>query len=413
MGAELNHVALRESSLDVKEINVSTVTPSFNKQTGSNELLELDLLRSIAAIFMIVNHAGYRLLEDNLQRGGPMAALLFISSFAPVVFFFATGFGIGVSRQTKGAPPQMLAVLQKAGLLFIADQFLYWRSGVAFGFDFLAFIALASVLCSWVALQSSRFVIACVAIAVISVARFGVGPKISMINLDPLMSFLIGVGGITHISYPFSPWMALPALGLAAGLRYPNAAASLTQKSVWVWVSLAVALLFLILSGGAYFAGASFFRWGTMGSGFFAMSFAVIATVGWGAIKFSIALPRASAVLGLRGVASFAVVPVHYVAIDIAASIIGRRVSQEEFFVGAVMLILLSYCLSNLIATVAQRAVGVGGTALASGLVGTVLLCAFVLLFTTTVSTDVRMALMVFGQLAICGLLVFISRRRS
>jgi hypothetical protein len=407
-------VALREAFSEVKENKLSNQYPSVRSQpSSSREVLELDLLRGIAAIFMVVNHAGYRLLEENLQHSGPMAALLFISSFAPVIFFFVTGFGVGVSREARGAAPQMVAVLQKAGLLFIADQFLYWRHGVAFGLDFLGFIALAAVLCTWVATRPNRFAIACTAFAVIFLVRFVFGPRLNALDLGPWMRFLIGVGDVAHVSYPFSPWMALPALGLAVGLRYPQRAATLDIKNVWNWVSLVVAGLFLALSAGAYLIGASFFRWGTMGLGFFVMSFAMVAVIGWFSIQFSAVWPRVSDAIGIRGVASFAVVPVHYVGIDVAAVAVGRHLSQGEFLVCAAVLITLSYGLSKFIAAAVQRVVKASQPAIAIGMLCIVLICALVLLFSTDTSTNLRMLMMVFGQLAICGLFVFIPVRRA
>lgn len=62
---------------------------------------ELDVLRGLAALLMIVNHAGYKILAENLTDSGLAGNLLFISSFAPVLFFFVTGVGYGVQSSQK------------------------------------------------------------------------------------------------------------------------------------------------------------------------------------------------------------------------------------------------------------------------------------------------------------------------
>ncbi len=57
---------------------------------------ELDILRGLAAILMIINHVGYKTLAPNLTEGGLSGTLVFIGSFAPVLFFFVTGVGFYV-----------------------------------------------------------------------------------------------------------------------------------------------------------------------------------------------------------------------------------------------------------------------------------------------------------------------------
>jgi len=306
----------------------------------------------------------------------------------------------------------MYPVLQKAALLFVADQFIFWRSGVAFGLDFLGFIALASVLASWVATRPHRFGLACIAIGAIAVVRFGLGPRVGAAGHGAFADWLVGVGGAANISYPFAPWMALPMLGLAVGMRYPTNAAPASVVRHWRWGSLAAAVVFLCLSAGAAAVGASFFRWGTMGAGFFVLCFGVIAALGWLSAVTAGALPRAASLLGLRGVASFAVVPVHYAVIDLADALIGRRLSEGEFVVTAIVLVVVSCGLSKVFAKAVQRLVAQGQAALAFGLIGIALVCAIGLLLASPQQSAERLALMVGGQLAIAGLLGFRAIKR-
>lgn len=358
---------------------------------------------------MVVNHAGNHLLDVHFQTGSPMAVLVFIGSFAPVVFFFATGFGVAIS--SSGAP-NMFSVVQKAALLFVADQFFFWRLGYGFGLDFLGFIALASVLSSWLMTRPRRFALACLAITVIAALRFGLGPRLATISLGAWGDWLIGVRAVPNISYPFAPWMALPMFGLAVGLRYPFRVASEASARRWRQGSLVVAAVLFCLSAGAAAVGASFFRWGSMGWGFFVLSFAVIALVGWLSMVIARSWPRIAGWLSIRGVASFAVVPVHYAAIDLAEAVIGNRLTQGEFIVAAVVLVVVSFVLSKLFSTAVQRLVASGHAAVAIGLACIALACGLALYAAALDQPGARMALMVVGQLAIAGLLGFRAIKR-
>lgn len=358
---------------------------------------------------MVVNHAGNHLLDTQLQRGGPMAVLVFIGSFAPVVFFFTTGFGAAISRS---GTPNMFSVLQKAALLLVADQFFFWRHGAGFGLDFLGFIALASVLSSWLMTRPRPFAAACLAIAVIAALRFGLGPRLATVSLGAWGDWLIGVRAVANVSYPFSPWMALPMFGLAVGLRYPSGEVSESAARRWQLGSLAAAAVLLCLSAGAAAVGASFFRWGSMGLGFFLLSFAVIALCGWFSMVGARSWPRVARVLSIRGVASFAVVPVHYVAIDLTEAMIGHRLTQGEFIVTAVVLVVISFALSKLVATAVRRLVAPGHVVVAIGLACITFACGLALQLAALDQPGGRMALMVLGQLAIAGLLGFRAIKR-
>ena len=106
---------------------------------------ELDVLRGMAAVLMIVNHAGYRLLSPQDALNSWVSPGVFLGSFAPAVFFFATGFGIGLSRSVLPARLDWTGLAWKAALLTVADQFFYWSKGVRLGLDFFSFIAIATV----------------------------------------------------------------------------------------------------------------------------------------------------------------------------------------------------------------------------------------------------------------------------
>ena len=102
----------------------------------------LDTLRGIAVVAMLLNHAGVSLLRPDLvaevwSLGG---ALTFFGSYAPVLFFFTTGFGYGWRDPGPPRAGEKRDVLYKAFVLIVADVLLRGGSWLHFGWDFLGFI---------------------------------------------------------------------------------------------------------------------------------------------------------------------------------------------------------------------------------------------------------------------------------
>lgn len=105
---------------------------------------ELDLFRGFAALFMLLNHAGFAWLAPHLATGhSPSGLLTFLGSFAPVLFFFATGIGYGIQTCIGKREQSDYGLLNKVGILLFCDLFSAWTRGLAFHFDFLSFIALS------------------------------------------------------------------------------------------------------------------------------------------------------------------------------------------------------------------------------------------------------------------------------
>lgn len=381
---------------------------------GPAELIELDLLRGIAAVLMIVNHAGNELLAPGFAHTGPGAIAVFLGSFAPVVFFFGTGFGVAVASVASGRPPQMRSVFLKAVLLFLADQLAYWRFGVPLGLDFLGFIAIAMLLAAWVATAPRRFGIACAIIVAVTLLRFGLGPRIADVWRGALIDWVIGVHGVSGTSYAFGPWIVLPMLGLAIGLRYPvQAGAASAARRRWLRSSLLAAVLLFGLSAVAFVTGASFYRWSTMGLGFFALSLAMAAALGAASMATAAAWPPAARRLGLRGVASFAVVPIHYAAIEVAKALLGEPLAPAAFFGVAAMLAILSIGLSSYFAELTRKLAAFGGTGVALAILGMVGVCVMGMALLPLHEARTRLALMVIGQLGVAGLLGLRASRRA
>lgn len=274
---------------------------------------QLDLLRGLAIVLMIVNHTGVGLLDPDLQQHGPLAALMFLGSFAPVVFFFTTGFGVGVGRRMVDLSA-FGSTLLKAGLLVVADQFMFWRKSIPGGVDFLGFIALSSVLVTAIGMSKRPVWLCAGLIFSVLVLRFGFGPWIrTRFDLHGVAAWFVGVTQVEP--YPFSPWIVYPLLGFLLARCYLTAAGSV-MSFLWPWPS-ATAICALVLAAVLYRAHFVFFRWGAMSIAFFVLS------VGVGYICVLLAWMVASRwsfatrLLSLRGIASLAVVPIHYALIEL------------------------------------------------------------------------------------------------
>jgi len=80
---------------------------------------------------MVVNHAGLHWLSARDAEVSLSGALVFLGSFAPVVFFFVTGFGTALSSAGRVRPAPLGPLFARSGLLIVADQFFAWPYGSA------------------------------------------------------------------------------------------------------------------------------------------------------------------------------------------------------------------------------------------------------------------------------------------
>src|SRR5206468_1315048 len=192
---------------------------------------ELDLLRGLAIVLMIVNHSGYRFADLQAASRDPLAAVVFLGSFAPVIFFFTTGFGVALARSGPLEWSSFASVLGKAALLLLADHFMFWREGSTGILDFLGFIALSTVLVPAVSASKRSHTWSISLIIAILCLRFAVGP-LARHHLDGnsiVLAWLLGATSVPGVSYPLSPWMVYPLLGFLAGRSYVAHAALRNQ----------------------------------------------------------------------------------------------------------------------------------------------------------------------------------------
>jgi len=135
--------------------NIHTANRGEFRDTGDRGKVqshwrELDVLRGMAAVMMVVNHVGIKFLSPQYAEGGFTGIVLFIGSFAPVMFFFVTGVGAGIQSVQKKKSSRWLMILNKVGILAMADLLMAWGGGDGWRLDFLGFIGLSILILEFV-----------------------------------------------------------------------------------------------------------------------------------------------------------------------------------------------------------------------------------------------------------------------
>ena len=389
--------------------NPTRLNEMVMRNRGKTYSQQLDLLRGMAIVLMIVNHSGVRLLDPAEQQQGLLGALLFLGSFAPVVFFFTTGFGIGIGRR-EVTLTHFGSTLLKAGLLLFADQLMFWENAKPFGLDFLGFIALSSVVVTGVA-ACKRPRTLCVAFIVIAfVLRFGIGPWLRIHGELPARgAWLFGVTPVDGISYPLSPWIINPLLGFLMAHRYSTAVDS-GGSFLWPWVSVP-AIGALALSVIMYAEHAIFFRWGTVSFAFFVLSISLCLVCVVAAWRLGTKGSLATRLLSLRGIASLAVVPIHFALIETLVASGIAPLAEATMLAAMATLVAVSLFLSRLFARRVDRWIFSSPRTVAWYPVAAVAIFSAIAIWTLPRPSFAVFAAMVVGQLAIAGLIEVRGRR--
>jgi uncharacterized membrane protein len=170
---------------------------------------ELDILRGLAALLMIVNHAGYQKLAPTETNGLVASSLLFISSFAPVLFFFVTGVGYGLQSIQKKNASHWYVILNKVIILFLADFLIHWSNGRWIGLEFLGFIGLSSLVMEFVRKSKSPVFYCLIGFVAISLLRYLLGPYVHSLGYPKqaswLINWILGIKDTPGVSYHFLP----------------------------------------------------------------------------------------------------------------------------------------------------------------------------------------------------------------
>ena len=171
---------------------------------------------------MILNHLGYKTIAPNLVNSGLAGSLLFLSSFAPVLFFFVTGVGYGIQSSRKKKTSHWSVILNKFIILVLADLLMHWSEGRWLGLDFLGFIALSSLVMEFIRSSKSPLTYSLVGFVLISLMRYLLGPLIHSLGNElqawGILNWILGTKDAPGISYPLSPWMAYPFVGYIIGV---------------------------------------------------------------------------------------------------------------------------------------------------------------------------------------------------
>ncbi|MDJ0556004.1 MAG: hypothetical protein QNJ68_16500 [Microcoleaceae cyanobacterium MO_207.B10] len=306
---------------------------------------ELDILRSLAALLMIVNHVGVQTLDPSFRQGLP-GFLLFVGSFAPVLYFFITGVGYGIQSTAKKKNTNWSNVANKILILFLADILMKWSGGTILGLDFLGFIGLSSLILELIRKTKYPLAYCCTGFILVFLLRYIIGSMIRDTGYDwGIVTWIVGTSKISGISYPLSPWLAYPLFGYIIGWMAMNYREFINIRRLKVISGLFVAAAFPTLAGIIMLqAGLSFHRWGTVALAFYIVSFAII-LIG---LAVSLVIGRETTpkicqdILSLRGISALAVVPVHYFIIYLVV------------ISGATELNFVSYCLVTLVILIAS-----------------------------------------------------------
>lgn len=344
------------------DTNPSADQPVLPDRPAKLHIPDLDILRGLAAIMMVTNHLAVKVLPQEQWSNGFLGNLTFIGSFAPVIFFLVTGMGYGIQSQRQQNSSRWLSVLNKVAILIVADLLMYWSVGHWMGLDFLGFIALSMLLLEMIRLRKQPILYCATGIVFISGLRFIGAPLITKLfgySVDvPIVHWILGNPAVPGISYPLSPWIAYPLLGFVVGAGAVHDWETIQNRRWQMAIKLTGLALFPILIGFIIaWKGGIFFRWGTMNLNFYIVSFAAIlfSIAGSLAICATPKLKPLQSALSLPGIASFAIVPIHYFLIGLLASAGVKDLNEFSFCLMLLILTALTFLLSQTLAEFSRK----------------------------------------------------------
>jgi hypothetical protein len=229
------------------------------------------------------------------------------------------------------------------------------------------------------------------------------------IDASGLIIWLLGTKGLSNISYPFSPWITYPCFGYIFGIFLKRNYEKIEEIII---KDILKFMLFIVPSSlVTYFLWAknfSFHRWGTVAVAFYVASILVLSIVI--VVLYFIKIYSFSNLLenyiGLRGVSSLAIVPIHYGLISIL-SVVGFNNLNPLIFIAIVLLIsYISFICADQVESWGRSLVRVWPTQriLYTGLT-LVALCAIITWFTSPESSFVLVVAVTAGQILLCLLL--------
>lgn len=377
---------------------------------------ELDVVRGLAGIAMVLNHAAAKWLTPAELEHPFMAMAFLVGSYAPVIFFSATGLGAGiqaeVQRQRGGG--HSFGFGRKVAILLVADALLWLSPTQWLGNDFLGFIALCMLVLE--PLRSSRhgWLWAAAGVGLVTGLRYGVAPLV-LVSPEPgaevgWLAFAGGLGSPPGFSYPLLPWLAYALGGFVMGVWVQRRGdVVVRRRAVVAAVSLLVAAVGIVGLALYVQRGGTLARWGSVNRPFYASGFVGLALCcGLGLVIG--ARPAWARWLELRGIASLALVPVHYAVIAVVIAVVGSRPwSAPSFGVAVVACVVVSFVVSKAWERVTRwlkdRPLSWYGLVAVAGLA--------VVAKLTLRDPMLLASAVVLGQLALCSLLLVVPPPRG
>lgn len=211
----------------------------------------IDLLRGLAIVLMVINHAGHYLTARPINDWAYLLVYLTVTMAAPL-FLFLVGFSLALSHQKN--PVQDFSRYLKRGLIlilfgYLINLFFYldeplYRGRVLFAIGLSIVLAYPFLKLS----AKKHFSLWLASLAVIGLASFTLFyPALQIFsNFHPVWA------EIFLIEYPIYPWFFLVLLGLAAGHDYVTAKEGSQAGLVrgWLMTGMFLLLAWLILTIG-------------------------------------------------------------------------------------------------------------------------------------------------------------------
>jgi uncharacterized membrane protein len=315
---------------------------------------ELDVVRGLAGIAMVFNHAAAKWLSAAELEHPFMAMAFLLGGYAPVIFFSTTGLGAGIQAEVQRARGggHSFGFGRKVAILLVADALMWLSPTQWVGNDFLGFIALCMLVLE--PLRSSRhgWVWAAAGVVLVTVLRYGVAPLV-IASPEPgaevgWAAFAGGLGSPPGFSYPLLPWLAYALFGFVVGVWTQRSGAIIVRRRALVAAGLLLVAVVGVVGLALYVQrGGNLARWGSVNRPFYLSGFVGLALCSGLALVIAVR-PRLAGLLELRGISSLALVPVHYAVIAVVlAAVEPRTWSAALFGAAAIGCVVVSFMASR------------------------------------------------------------------
>jgi uncharacterized membrane protein len=197
---------------------------------SSDRLAFIDWTRGLAAVIMLQGHTFHSFTRPDLRDKGPYTLSQFVGGLPPAIFLILTGITFAFlmdSQESKGASTmsRIVAALKRSRYLFIL-AFLFRLQLYVFGYptspasellrvDILNCMGMAMLIFAPMAVFTTlERVRLC---SVLGMVIAGLSPVIRTIDFSSVPGFLTAYFVPSYAGFPFFPWAAFLAFGMAMG----------------------------------------------------------------------------------------------------------------------------------------------------------------------------------------------------